>query len=257
MAGKVERILQELLGQGKQESAVAAYGTSVETLEVALKSGYVPSVAKEKVPGYAKKVMDGEEFLYFATPYTQALEGILPEIGGAIRNSLKIFSPQRLAEELSDDNVFSYSRNYATAHALTDSFYAQTGIFKYCSDILMAASEIVPEHLEEQFHNDIFLDSHTSLEAIAELSEPDDVQDILRSADKETLKKVLPVCLERRGVILYFNDSLLKDDRRVFPGNESELEIFVVSPSPLPVAAITGIEMLSDVDLEALRKLLK
>ncbi|MDZ7587060.1 MAG: hypothetical protein U0946_04840, partial [Patescibacteria group bacterium] len=73
----------------------------------------------------------------------------------------------------------------------------------------------------------------------------------------KTLKKVLPECLKRRGVILYFGDRLLQDNRKVFHGKEDEVEIFITSPKPLPVAAITGIKMLSDVDLEVLRKLLK
>lgn len=257
MAGKVERILQELLDRGKQENAVAAYGTSVERLGVALKSGYIPSVAKEKVPSYAKKVMDGEEFLYFATPYIRALEGRLPEIGREIRDSLKNFSHQRLAEELSDDSVFSRSRDYATANALTDSFRLNTGIQKFSSDILMVASKVTPQSLKDQFTDKVFLDSHSSLEAIAELAEPGEIEDILSRLDRRTLKKVLPKCLKRRGAILYFGDRLLQDNRKVFHGKEDEVEIFITSSKPIPVAAITGIEMLSDVDLEALRKLLK
>lgn len=257
MAIKTEAIRQKLLVNKKPENSIAAYGTSIETIAKIIKQGYIPPIRKEMARDYAFREMKENDGLYFATPFVPALRRSLPEVENTIRQSLIKFDTDAYSHFVSDGSVLWQSQLYATAHALSDSFEAATGLRKFCNDILVVASETVPDALNRQFSDVLFRNAHTSLSAISELAEPEDVDDILKRIPSDKLNDILPKCLDRRGGIIYYGNKFVEGGKKTFPGVEDELEIFVIASQDIKLDAIIGIEILSFADEHALNELVK
>ena len=64
------------------------------------------------------------------------------------------------------------------------------------------------------------------------------------------LKQVLDECLNRRGVLLFYNEKVF--DHKILTNNEDEKDIMILSTAPLTSEVVSGIKPLSKRDEEVL-----
>lgn len=64
------------------------------------------------------------------------------------------------------------------------------------------------------------------------------------------LKEILSSCIARRGLIVYYNEKILRN--RVLPGFELESEIMIHTKKPLTLDVVSGIKPLAKPDIKAL-----
>lgn len=202
--------------QGFSERAIAVYGTTTRVLKRILDTGRIPS--SPIYFDYQKKLVEGGKYLYYALPFIERVDKIKPMLAKDIFNS---FPPgwfpegstsSMLYEVFPLKNMLVVAKGYAFSQSIREDFE----IFD-----LYQVAEIAPDGFK------------TSLEDIKDKdSEETDV-------------------LGRQGVLLFFNERVFEEGN-VLPGKEGEEEIMIIADKPLSSSVISGVEVLSDADKNAL-----
>ncbi|MBI2085964.1 hypothetical protein HYT74_01340 [Candidatus Daviesbacteria bacterium] len=245
MPGSPE-LLDKWITTGFNSQAVAGYGTSVEFLKQALVTGEipwgVPQDGQEILP-YQQKILAKGGYLYFAYPFVENLQPYKPKLV----KKLRVVPNNDLTHNSIHDQLSDYARRQAVEHH----FESLTDIKRGDDRAIVFLTYLLFPDLISQFKDDEFLEScFYAFKADANWQAPPDLGLNNSTIPLPRLKEILASCVEKRGLIIYYNEKILRN--RVLPGFELESEIMIHTKKPLTLAVISGIKPLAKPDIKAL-----
>ena len=223
--------------QGLSPTAVAAYGGSIDILKDILTTGKVPSYSDPDLLPYQQDLLSTGGHLYYFTPIFEKINEVRPTLAENIKRR-----DPHLTDTLSAPKVRNTARLYAMQQSIKNFFYNQTGRTVEPSDIYNLAIDVIPETFDA-FYDETreFINPPVKSEILKERNQ-EIVDSLRRDIDPAQLEEILRSSLQRRGVILYFNQNIFANNK-VYAGHESEYEFMVVSQQPLSTETISGIEI--------------
>jgi len=237
-----EARLAAWLEQEARPTAVAVFGCSIEDLQKILETNEVPS-SPITLP-YQRRLIGKGGYLYYFAPIFAQIRESNPVLAQKIESKFRP-SGHSAHEALSVQEAEETAVFYAQARAIQSYFLAQTGIEADDVDVLILARDLIPEDYQRFL---LGVGQRSLADAVESETELAAVDNIRNQIDESRLKEILSGCLQRRGVVLYFNNGIFTPPNRAYPGHEDEHEIMVVSRRPLSANTITGIDILSDTD---------
>jgi hypothetical protein len=239
--------LSRWLESGVNQNAVAAYGGDIGVLKTILSTGSVPSFTTDELLPYQREMLNKGGHLYYFTPIYDRIREARPELASNIAS--RVPDPEWF---LSNDRVKNTARGYALSQSVKNIFFERTGRKVNAEDVYALAMDIIPDKFDSFLEATRDYQAITEKEEIIEETDPAVLNSLRSEIDASLLNETLVSCLQRRGVIIYFNQSIFAGNNNVSPGEENELEFMVVSPQQLTADTIAGIEILSDADKTAL-----
>lgn len=229
--------LKKWVETGFDENAVAVCGTSIEVLNQALQIGAIPrwKDAIEKPPPRLSLIGD-YRYAYYANPIIGNLSRINPNLADELKRPAPVYGP------------VESSKNYAQMNALCDGFYDATGIFIEVHNLATIANLVLPKQYSRAVHK--VIDAVTEVEEDVDAAEKI-LEKTTGGMDRSKVIKALEFCIERRGVLLFFNRKLL--NHVVEPDPENYEGLIILTKNLLSVDSISGIQILSGADTEALQ----
>src|SRR3989344_8841496 len=228
---------------GRGGGAVAVYGGANAVLRKCLAQKQVPSYQSEELLDYQKELLE-KGYLYYALPLIESMgkTKLAAEILRALGDGKG--GGGCCSEEV---QVRDTARGYALWQSVETCFREKTGGEADFADIAyLGLIFCYPDFTN--YARDTKGYNRYALESEVEFNKNEGaVKEIIGRVGLPRLKEILPMCLARRGVLLYFNNSFIRGGR-VMVGVEDEGEIIVLARRPLPVSVISGVEILSDVD---------
>lgn len=276
-----ENLLNNWVETGYSTAAVAANGTTLKVLKQILAGQVIPATPLEtmKLP-YQQPFVKAGQSLYYATPLVENMFISHPDFAEsiiahqyieedeeqfldrlAIEEATRISISQQLEinssrpthlalpQELQIKAVIDVSRWYAYTQTFANEFRDETG-FTDCSidDIIMATKTIWPDQFKAFQKRCPFPRLTAKYELYPDQSKVRRILEFLKAHPK-----IQPIWLDSPGVVLYFNSQFLDAGRPIL-GFEDESEIMLATNQPIPISAISGIEI-SSKDLALIRKL--
>lgn len=236
--------------KGLSNEAVGVYGTSEEFLQNALSRGFIPAQLNENSKDFsfylAKLGKTSGSNIYFSLPFTQRISLIKPELVESIEGGFPGFSREELDREMSMEEALNAAKNYAQwnsySHFLNEKL--QIPLSTHSGEALltlMYKTDLnkflkIRRDLREigLYVNDYDPDEPTEQEQRL-------MRQIRAKVDRKNLPQFLETALARRGVLIFYNESILEN---AVPGWEDEREVVTVTEKPLPIDIISGIERL-------------
>lgn len=244
-------LLKHWVATGYSSQAVAGYGNSVEFLQEALISGEIPwstSHSDQDILPYRKKLLsETSGYLYFAYPFIDRLKSYNPHI------------VEKLCSEpgvnLEENTIKNNLRDYAVYNAITHYFKSQADTNIQNPKAIVTLVHLLFPDLVKKFNNDsLIIQIFNRFTESADWEEPHSLGLEESNMTIAQLKNILGQSISRRGIIMYYNEKILRN--RVVPGIESEEEIMIISKRPLTLEVISGIEILSENDKRAIENLI-
>ncbi|MBI4066816.1 hypothetical protein HY407_00380 [Candidatus Gottesmanbacteria bacterium] len=244
-------LVQQWLTEGYSKKAVAAFGTSVEFLERALASGEihwaVPQPDQKPLP-YQRPLLKKGGHLYFAYPFINHLRPHEPNLVQQLQDRLNV--------DLSYHAIKRSLGYHAGYQAISHYYESQTGMKLSSEGIVLLAHTLFPDLVHPYRDNSFLADEYDFIAyPLREWRKPHSLGLEHSTMPLDQLKKIIAQCLSRRGVIIYYNQQILKGTN-VRPGFESEDEIIIYSQKPLTLTVISGIKPLAKSDQEAINHLI-
>lgn len=241
-------MLQKWLKEGLSPQAVAVYGTSVEELAECLKSGHMLPYRNPNSLPYYEKLLEHGRHCYFAISLPENLIKFDQQIVTDIQKQYPdTYNPQFLQEEFSTDKLLTTASQYAWRNAIRDHFTERTGVFLSSEDILLLTGIIMPEKYDE------FCSDKDAKNGILSSFGFDDPQEALKRVQQarfqiglnnhNLVKSAINESLSRRGVLIFYDSSIL--NHHIIVGQESEDEIIIITQEHLPLDTISGVQPLS------------
>lgn len=246
-----ESMVRHLMREGEKArgTAVALYGTSTYVLHDILTTGSISSYPKGDMIAYQRDLVKDGGHLYYAIPSFDRLEKIKPQVAEEMRKRYQHLDPRL---ELTREKVRQTAQMYALEKSLGDFFSHQLGQRVNSSTGLYLMYRLLPQVFEafsqKTFRINTF--AFESLDVIRENAQNNVLQSVLQKFPRKILEGVIQESTRTRGVLLYFSQELFSGNR-VLAGKETEGEIMIVSPKPLSASVISGVEFLSDYDIQS------
>lgn len=260
-------LLQHWIERGFDESAVAVFGVSVEVFNSTLLNGKIinPLYDSGYRAGYEKVKEDN--FTYFAYPLlgrftknrvlggslyrkikdAETYKGFLrDELAKASGDKANLFIDRgKLKRKYGIERSIKRAKDYAGSSAIQDAFFAQTGIRLLPQMLVNMARYLRVGETDDLWaarggYEDPNLDTF-----------PEEVDDMKRRAGEDVLIKALTVGVRRRGVLIFLNKEIFESSVHISEASGTH-EIIITKNEPLPVSVISGVEILSDADRQAL-----
>lgn len=248
-----EGMLRSWIENGLDEKAVASYGASVNVLKNILAMHTIPPYPLDEMLPYQQELLKDGGYLYYAKPYLERIAQIRPDLANEIMALYPGWNPQEIQEELSTSNMNRGVRGYALGQSVRHHFFEQTGIKADLADIYQLVLNVIPAQLGSYTETTQSLNVYTDEDWVKFNADQKLVSSIEAQLHRQQLAEILSSCLKRRGIVLYYSQNMF-DDNQVFAGHEAEDEIMVVSSRLLPASVISGIEILSEADRQAINK---
>lgn len=245
MAKNNSELLKHWVVTGYDSQSVAGYGTSVEFLERATTSGEIPwgkSASDQNLLPYQEQILAGEGYLYYTFPFAENLEPYEPNLVNKLRGL------DDLSHNYSRESLIHYANRLAIAH----SFESLTGIKRDENEVVILAYLLFPT-LVKRLKNDKILAYTLSAFSGRDWNNPPSL-DLKSNMSIPRLKKIMVQSISRKGIIIYYNKEVLKN--QVCGGFESANELIIHSRKPLTLDVISGIEPLSEADQKAVKNLI-
>ena len=243
-----EARLKQWVEAGLTHDAVAVYGTSQAFIDRSLNRGYIPAQMTEATPGFAKYLeaigRQGTN-IYFSHPFADRIAAKKPELVDKIAGNYPGWERGQVMDELSTENIRGGSLYYAQSNAFMHYFSQETGMrfdaqSTGATPIVELAYELIPEEMESKFE-EMIKDGfgHNYHRDNVNSGRGDLLENVKRKIPRERLVSILHNTLQQRGVLVYYDTSVLE---YAVPGWEAESELLFVTDSPFDLDKISGIE---------------
>lgn len=238
-------ILNGWIEQGFNNNAVAVYGGTTQVLENIINSGKIPQspISLE----YQKKLVEGGRYLYYALPFVGRIAKVDSRL---VQSILDLDSKDHTAENppirFTTERMIHTAKGYALRQSIISPFLEIPGVSH--SELLTLAQKITPKLFniivnESPYFYDEYEDDENT------------IANIKSRFSSSKLRTILSSCLKKRGVLIYFNSEIFGGNK-VLPGHEDDKEIMIIADKPLPASTISGIEILSEDDMQTIQKYL-
>lgn len=263
MAAKLEaevnvielRYRKELVGLAERRfdsEAVGVYGASLEVVRDIFTTGAIPNFNSESMIEYQRKIVLEGRLIYYFLPFFEKIPQDKTVFKEAVL--LGVQDGQVAIGDMSLGNQIKNARDYAVGKALRDCFFSLTGIKADEADIVNLAQELVPFDYHFYSSGIVYRFLHNMIPGFCEAHfEEIDlaiIQKIKGEITSQKLKLILADCLERYGVLLFFNKSIYKNT--VIPGIEDGQEAIAIPRVPLTIDVLSGIEVQSETEAKLL-----
>lgn len=243
--------LNEWLSTGYSSQALAGTGVSIETVNQLIADGLLrPQSSKTDkcLLPYQKKLFKKGSYLYYAKPFIYNIDNINPDFGRDIRSNFGSDSDSLWGYSLDYDKCINSLKYYAFMASIECCLFKETDIKMHFYEIIMLTNLLFPD-LMQRYKKDEFI-QHSLDDVGFHDFKASGCRFSNSTFSMQELRAILAGAISRRGAIVYYNSNIFR--HQVITGKESETEIMILTQTPLTFESISGIELLSSADANAL-----
>lgn len=236
--------------RGLSPDAVGVYGTSEEFLQTALATGFLTPQINEMSKDFSfyleKLGKTSGSCIYFSLPFNERISLLKPEFVEQMEKSFPGFSSEQFKEETSLEESLISAKHYAQwnayRHFLNEQL--QLPLSSQSGEALLTLMYKTDLSKFKKIRHDLngiglYVNGYDPDEPTKE--EQRIMRQVRARVDKQNLPQFLEKALNRRGVLVFYNKTVLEN---AVPGWEDEHEMVIVTEKPLSIDVIAGIERL-------------